>query len=224
LRAYARPLHSAGLSRALAEVIERANVTTFWDIGANIGAVSLPLLDKFRTLNAVLFEPSAEVAGRLIRNLGNNPNLSGRAVVMNVALSNSAGMTRFFVSGEPANSGVGGLATSANRSVLPVWVQSFPGDQLVDDGICVAPQLIKIDVEGFEIEVLRGLERTLRTLRPPVVFEHSVYRFKERQRPLDEVVSYLKSLGYAIHALDSDKPIGSADLERDADWIARPVA
>ena len=217
----ARPLHSAGLSRALSAEIERGGVTSLWDIGANIGAVSLPLLDRFKTLHVVLFEPSAEVAGRLIRNLGNNPDLSGRAVVMNVALSNSAGLTRFFVSGESENSGVGGLVSSANRNPLPVWVQSLPGDGLVQDGTCAAPQLIKIDVEGFEIEVLKGLERTLRAHHPPVLFEHSVYRFKERQRPLDEVVTYLQSLGYSVYALESNQPIAANDLGRDADWIAR---
>ena len=184
-------------------------------------AVSLPLLDRFKTLHVVLFEPSAEVAGRLIRNLGNNPDLSGRAVVMNIALSNSAGLTRFFVSGESENSGVGGLVSSANRNPLPVWVQSLPGDGLVQDGTCAAPQLIKIDVEGFEIEVLKGLERTLRAHHPPVLFEHSVYRFKERQRPLDEVVTYLQSLGYSVYALESNQPIAADDLGRDADWIAR---
>lgn len=40
----ARPLHSAGLSRALSAAIVRGGVTSPWDIGANIGAVSLPLL------------------------------------------------------------------------------------------------------------------------------------------------------------------------------------
>src|SRR5438552_3483116 len=63
-----RQNHSPILSKRLSEEIENNNIKVFWDIGANIGAITLPLLKTFSNLQAILFEPSAEVAGRLIRN------------------------------------------------------------------------------------------------------------------------------------------------------------
>ncbi len=77
-----RKNHSSLLSQSLNEEIEKNNIRTFWDIGANIGAIALPLLKKFNALEAVLFEPSAEVAGRLIRNLANNPDLCSRVTLL----------------------------------------------------------------------------------------------------------------------------------------------
>ena len=70
-----RKNHSTLVSNSLNDEIVRNNIKTFWDIGANIGAISLPLLKRNCKLEAVLFEPSAEVAGRLIRNMANNPDL-----------------------------------------------------------------------------------------------------------------------------------------------------
>jgi len=73
-----RKNHSYLLSCTLNDEIEKEKIKIFWDIGANIGAISLPLLKKFNELEAILFEPSAEVAGRLIRNIASNPDLCSR--------------------------------------------------------------------------------------------------------------------------------------------------
>src|ERR1035441_988577 len=110
-----RPHHSPLLIECLSKEIENRNVQVFWDIGANIGGISLPLLKKFSQLKGVLFEPSAEVAGRLIANLSVNPDLCNRAAVMNIALSDAEGISHFYVSNEPFNSSTGGLGFSHNR-------------------------------------------------------------------------------------------------------------
>jgi len=216
-----RKNHSSLLSQSLNEEIEKNNINTFWDIGANIGAVALPLLKKFNTLEAVLFEPSAEVAGRLIRNLANNPDLCSRAVILNIALSDSDGINNFYISNETANSGVAGLGHSHNRYKFAVGVQTYTGDSLVESKKYLPPELIKIDVEGFELEVFKGLKKTLLQHQPIIIFEHCLYRLKERNQPANSVTSFLESLGYSIYNQSSNIKISEADLNRDADFIAR---
>jgi FkbM family methyltransferase len=218
-----RPNHSPLLSASIAAEIVRRDVKVLWDIGANVGAIALPLLREFAELRAVLFEPSAEVAGRLIRNLSNNPDLFQRATIVNVALSESEGICNFFVSNETFNSGVAGLGHSHNRFQFAVRVQAYPGDRLVDTGICPVPQLIKIDVEGFELEVFRGLRATLERHRPTIVFEHSLYRLRERNQDSSSVTSFLESLGYAVYRLSDGLRVTPDDLGHDADFIARAV-
>ena len=93
-------------------------VGIYWDIGANIGGTALPLLKKFDRLHAILFEPSAEVAGRLLSNLSINPAISQRSTVFNVALSDSTGLNDFFVSNEPFNSGTAGLGHTTIAKVF----------------------------------------------------------------------------------------------------------
>jgi FkbM family methyltransferase len=218
-----RPNHSSLISNALDKEIALHNYKVLWDIGANIGAISLPLLAKHSGLSSILFEPSAEVAGRLVRNLSINPDLLGRAKIMNVALSDGEGLTEFYVSNEPFNSGTAGLGFSHNRFRFPVNVQAYTGDSLIAAGKCSAPHLIKIDVEGFEINVFRGLRQTLAKYHPPIVFEHSLYRLRERGSPADEVTGFLKSMGYAVLRLSDRMPVTDADLDRDADFIACPI-
>ena len=75
--------------------------------------------------------------------------------------------------------------------------------------------LVKCDVEGHELEVLRGGERTLRRGRPALVLE-----IEERHRPdggVAEVFDYLRSIGYAGRAVRHDGivPLDRFDVERD---------
>lgn len=216
-----RKNHSSLLSSSLIEEIKKNNIKNFWDIGANIGAISLPLLKKFNKIEAVLFEPSPEVAGRLIRNISNNPDLCSRTTILNIALSDSEGLNNFYVSNETYNSGVAGLGNSHNRYEFAVGVQTYTGDSLVESKKICPPQLIKIDVEGFEIEVFKGLKNTLLQYRPTIIFEHSLYRLKERNQSNNSVTSFLEGLGYSIYDQSSNKKIIESDLNRDADFIAR---
>jgi len=216
-----RENHSSLLSEFLTNEIEKNNIKTFWDIGANIGAISLPILKKFSNLEAVLFEPSPEVAGRLVQNLSNNSELCSRATILNIALSSSVGINNFFVSNETLNSGVAGLGVSHNRHQFAIGVQTYTGDSIVEINKYAPPQLIKIDVEGFELEVFKGLENTLKQYHPTIIFEHSLYRFKERNQSLNTVTSFLESLGYSIYNQLSSQKIIEDDLQSDGDFIAR---
>lgn len=218
-----RKQHSPLILDTLKNEINNHKYRVLWDIGANIGAISLPLLKQFDGLKSVLFEPSAEVAGRLIRNLANNPDILPRSIIMNIALSDNEGLTSFYVSNEPFNSGTAGLGFSHNRFQFPVGVQTYTGDSLIASEKCPIPDIIKIDVEGFEIGVFKGLRKTLMNHRPTIIFEHNIYRLKERGLAHDEVTRFLESLDYAIFRLSDNGPVTFADLDKDADFIARAI-
>jgi hypothetical protein len=77
-------------------------------------------------------------------------------------------------------------------------------------------QLVKLDVDGFECDVLRGATTLLREVRPVFVMELAPYVLEERGTSLDELLSYFIPNGYKFYDERTDKPLPSSapDLHR----------
>lgn len=118
---------------------------TFWDVGANIGYYSCFVGQR---ANVVAFEPSPLVAERCRRNLALN---NVRAPVHEVALSDHSRVTTL----DP------GIVARAESG--PVEVRTERGDRVAQD--VTSPTVVKMDVEGTELEAIEGMEKTLQADR-----------------------------------------------------------
>jgi hypothetical protein len=128
---------------------------------------------------------------------------------------------------------------SATRKVLvPVLRGDVAVAQLRLDKIAV----LKIDVEGAELEVLRGLPDTLRLWKPPVMFEVLPNFFGAEKKPIDArlaaehnrraeaIFDFFTTHGYSVHQVDKAgrwSPITAFSLDdREAfvtwDYLALP--
>jgi hypothetical protein len=79
------------------------------------------------------------------------------------------------------------------------------------------PDMVKIDVEGAEMEVLRGLEQSIRAYKPILLYEvddQDPKLFLKRQAELD---TFVISLGYVVSHLESSYP-------RDGSWVGHSLA
>ena len=171
----------------------RSNVNggTFVDVGANVGLMSMLLADKVQ--HALLFEPNPLAAERARQNIATN-RLSFE--VYESALSDAEG----FVSFED----LGGVNT-CNRTVIgfepTVSTRTVPRTRLDEFlrtlGPLPAPvSAVKIDVEGHENAVLRGMTGLLGTERPRMImFEYL------RRTNLCETFQIFDSVGYKVVAL-----------------------
>ena len=129
----------------------------FADFGANVGVYSVLAGSLGATVLAV--EPVPETYARLQRNLLLN-NVRGRAV--QCALSDSSGRVRFTV-------GRGGMNRVAIASdVDTVEVEVLTGDAVVES-TRLAPALVKIDVEGFELPLLQGSPKLLASVAAVII-------------------------------------------------------
>lgn len=138
---------------------------TVLDIGANIGLYSLPIALKTGPGGRVhAFEPVPLWFGRLEENL--RLNGIGNVFVHKVGLSDRSGACGFTMKNDQGSGmgsimhGFGGNLNAAERATIEIRLERGD-DYLSAQGIPV-PRAVKIDVEGAEIRVMRGLQETLR--------------------------------------------------------------
>jgi FkbM family methyltransferase len=177
--------------RVLAERLQPGMI--FFDLGANIGLFTLLAARLVGESGKVFsFEPDHENALRLRANVARN-NFNNVTIV-EAGVWSTSGNLKF----------VPGPASSPDRA----WGKFLPPDQ-TSDGVstpCLAlddfikavpsPDGIKCDVEGAEVEALRGAETLLNRARPWVLCEtHS----PENNRAVRE---FLARLGYQLQTMD----------------------
>ncbi|MGI8756231.1 MAG: FkbM family methyltransferase [Acidimicrobiales bacterium] len=126
---------------------------TFWDVGANVGSYTL-IASQVSHATIVAFEPHPAMFERLRLNVGLNDR--SNVQLENLALSDSSGVLGFTDSA--SSSSVNHLTTDADAALR---VDAIRGEDLIAAGRAPAPDVLKIDVEGHEGEVLRGLGRAL---------------------------------------------------------------
>jgi FkbM family methyltransferase len=146
------------------------------------------------------FEPSPPVFKRLNKNV--SLNYFPKIHIHQFAIGKECSSMNFFVSSKVNNSGVGSFASTLNSSNIPVQVDCFTGDFVIEKELAHQPSFIKIDVEGFESEVLLGMKSFLKTYKDlQIIFEHEPYRLKERGIEPNQIVQFLLDLGFEIYRI-----------------------
>jgi FkbM family methyltransferase len=129
-----------------------------YDIGANTGLYTLFAAAVCPDGEVIAFEPYPPNLNLLKQDIDRN-NLQN-VNIKNVALSDSIGSISFSQP-EEDDVGYGSSSIETTQSKASIEVPTTTGDQLIADGEIPAPNVIKIDVEGAEPLVLRGLENAL---------------------------------------------------------------
>lgn len=137
--------------------------TVCLDIGANIGNHAVNFADHFHHVHA--FEPNRKALDLLEINARLRPNIT----VHSVGLSDH----RHTLSAVQPEGNLGGTGASASGSASDQRVElplvPLDGVDLALNGRAIS--FVKIDVEGFEAEVIRGAAQTLTTHRPVIGME-----------------------------------------------------
>lgn len=140
----------------------------FLDVGANLGHHSLFASRHFSKVLA--FEPYPPVRARLLDVV--KQNSIGNIAVHGAGLGSATAEVSFFAPPD-TNLGSGSFRPQYSELNTPyALLQVVVGDEYLKDKIN-AVDVIKIDVEGYESEVLKGLRLTLERYRPGVILELS---------------------------------------------------
>ncbi len=188
------------------------------DIGANCGAHTLQMARRVGPDGLVFaFEPTDYGFGRLQRNLELNPRLGQRVKAQQMFLCSDAGSppAEVFASWPVAGSRAelhhdhGGRAVSTSNATatrFDDWVETQRPGRI---------DLIKLDVDGYETDVLRGSVQTLRRFRPVILMEYAPYLLSEFGFEVDDMLGLLGELGYRVTVPGSGREIHRSEWLRD---------
>lgn len=171
----------------------------FYDLGANVGFFTLIGARLVGPRGRVAaFEPLPENVAQLRRNV--DLNSFDHVTVVAAAVSTESGSTRFGSASGGASSRRHNsrILGPAGRSPNSVDVSLVTIDGWREETGAPPPTVMKIDVEGAEIDVLRGAERTIREHRPVILVE--VHWLGELF--VSYVEEFVLPLGYAAETID----------------------
>lgn len=180
----------------------------FFDIGANVGAYSLIAASQKNVVRAFAFEPHYANFHSLKRNISIN-GFGEKIVALNIALSHASGLGPFqhwddYEAFEVGSSGhqFGESITEDGHAFDPVYTETIMA--LSIDDICkmigVVPTDIKVDVDGIELELLKG---GFTTLANPEVRSVMV----ECNIGTDGITSLMKDAGFMVGSISEHNNI-----------------
>ncbi len=178
------------------------------DIGANTGTYSLIACAAHPETRVTAFEPVPRIRAQFTAAVAVNA-YAGRCEIRNDAVSNECGTARFHVPAE---------ALPTSSSLHPDGFRGLEGDHIevpltTIDALLAeddAVDLVKIDVEGFEHQVLEGMERVLRQHRPAVFLECN------HDGPVEALEALIAAHDLQLYHLRPGGPVKVDGFGRDA--------
>jgi len=171
----------------------------FYDIGANAGLFSIEVAAAFGgRIDVRAFEPQPSLARSLALSVARNGFESVH--VYPVMLGEHEGDARIFVPASSVHASI--VARSSDARVLSC--QQTTLDALVDQATLPPPDVIKLDVEGAELSVIRGGLATLSRYEPALVFESDVNQARFGYTRADLCRELRSSAPYRFFAVERD--------------------
>ena len=191
---YERGVYEQGTVSLVQQILSPGD--TFVDVGANIGFLSLVGASTVGKKGEVLaFEPVPSTYELLVE----NKELNGFTQLQTFAfaIGNEAGQVKIY----PEDQNRGGASILNVRSEVGVNIEVKRLDDLV---LAKKIDLIKIDVEGYELEVLKGAENKIREDKPVMIIEFSLDR--ENSSESMDMIHWINGLEiYELYRLKDGK-------------------
>ena len=165
------------------------------DIGANIGSITLPLAQLYHLSNIISVEPTKYAYFKLKKNIDLNPDIKKRVTLHNIFISNKKKKINYVHSSWKFSSKShkhiihrGTLKQTSNKTQsLYQYLQKTK--KKID--------FIKIDVDGYEMEVLKSGQKIIKKHKPLIYFEFAPYLYKEFGYTAKNLIDFIiKDLNY----------------------------
>jgi FkbM family methyltransferase len=199
------PYRTALLRHGVAAVVEHEAVLgslelrTVVDVGANRGQFSLFALHSYPRATIISLEPLSEPAMRFRRVFAGER----RVTLHHAALGPNSGQSTMHVSGHDDSSSLLPITAAQGKlfrgteEVRTETVRIAPLSELLGNESIDEPALLKLDVQGYELEALRACEELLERFEF-VCAEGSFIELYQGQVLADDLIAWLRARGYAL--------------------------
>ncbi len=190
--------YEARFARELLEAVRSGD--TVWDVGANIGVYAAQFAQRGAT-SVVCFEPAPAAVAALRSRFCEGPERSEAVRIVPIALSNQHGTAQFSADGTSPNNQI----AVSGGSTPTIEIQVRRADEALTEFALPTPNVIKIDVEGYELEVIEGMSGVLSSKEVRSVFVE-VHFALLHNRQLDgapaAILQALRRHGFQVHWVD----------------------
>lgn len=183
---------------------------TIVDAGANLGFYSI-VYSMMENVNVLSFEPFPETYEYLKKNITINKISNVKAIEMGLyseskemaigspnAFKLYSFFTKLFKFTDKDQAGCASVFTSEKSAPIAKFIKGDDCEELIS---LKQIDLIKIDVEGSELSVLKGLRNTILNQQPTLIVEFSLYALSAANVAPAELWNYLCDLGYTKYTV-----------------------
>jgi len=179
----------------ITKLIKNEKKTILMDIGSNVGSVTLPLSKIFNRSKILTIEPTIYAYKKLIKNINLNSKLKKRIRAFNFFISNNRKKVEYVHSSWNFSKNtkkhkvhLGSLKKINNKSISL--------NKLIKN-INKKIHFIKIDVDGYELDVLKSGIKFINKFKPIIHIEFAPYLHKEFGYTTNNLIRFIeKKINY----------------------------
>ena len=187
-----------------------------YDVGANIGIFSIFFSSAVGVKGHVIsFEPNPVCYQELINNLKAN-NFSDTKTYQ-FALGKENYKDKLIYT--PSHTGTGSINHKISQQILnmsepakSIEIEVFSLDYLIENRQFPIPDFIKIDVEGFEYDVLMGMLKTIKNIKPKLFIEIHGATIQDKNENIKRIIRILSNNKYSIFHIESSEMISESNV------------
>lgn len=193
--------------------------SVFWDIGSNIGLFSLQAASLNSECKIFAFEPESQNFASLCKNVWLNAYKNVEA--HNIAVSGkdkSLELGKLFISEMRAGSALHNVGKQSDwHEGSPVFKQNcycVSIDDLIEKYGLPSPSIVKLDVDGIEMDILRGAEKAMKSSIKSILVEVDEGDSEE----VREMVEFMNGCGFVVSEMSNRTARIGDKLPRNYVW------
>jgi len=174
--------------------------TWMFDVGCNIGLMSIPVLQQVPEVSVLAFEPSVNVLPSLAQTVEASP-FGIRWRLVPKAVGAFVGATSFCLSSQRESLFDGLKSTHRSTCVAEVQVEITTLDHEWEKVGSPRVSMVKCDVEGAELSVLKGAANLIQSCQPTILLEWNSINLQVYECDASELLKWATHARYDLYAL-----------------------